>query len=95
MAWGGKVGRMSVKVRNHFLRTSNRRLPTKENPLGVPRAVMKQLAAERLPAEAINGRLQELLAGFRGGYTEESAVIRCHCSNPPEACDAASGGSSN
>jgi len=33
MAWGGKVGRMSVKVRNHFLRTSNRRLPPRENPL--------------------------------------------------------------
>jgi len=61
MAWGGKVGRMSEKVRRHFLRTSNRRLPPRENPLGVPRAVMKALQREQLPAEAINGRLQELL----------------------------------
>ena len=61
MAWGGKVGRMSEKVRRHFLRTSNRRLPLRENPLGVPRAVMKALQQEQLPAEAINGRLQELL----------------------------------
>jgi hypothetical protein len=61
VAWGGKVGRMSVKVRTHFLRTSNRRLPQKENPLGVPRAVMKVLQQEQLPADAINGRLQELL----------------------------------
>ena len=61
MAWGGKVGRMSERVRRHFLRASNRRLPMKENPLGVPRAVMKMLQQEQLPAEAINGRLQELL----------------------------------
>lgn len=59
MAWGGKVGRMSVKVRSHFLRTSNRRLPAKENPLGVPRAVMKTLQQEHLPAEAFNLRLQQ------------------------------------
>ena len=61
MAWGGKVGRMSERVRKHFLRTSNRRLPMKENPLGVPRSVMKTLQQEQLPADAINGRLQELL----------------------------------
>jgi hypothetical protein len=61
MAWGGKVGRMSERVRRHFLRNANRRLPPKENPLGVPRAVMKTLQQEQLPAGAINARLQELL----------------------------------
>jgi hypothetical protein len=49
MAWGGKVGRMSVKVRTHFLRTSNRRLPMRENPLGVPTLAMRQLQELRLP----------------------------------------------
>ena len=63
MAWGGKVGRMSEKVRRHFLRTSNRRLPPRENPLGVPRAVMKALARERLPSDVavFDLRLQQLL----------------------------------
>jgi len=61
--WGGKVGRMSVKVRSHFLRTSNRRLPPSENPLGIKRAIMKQLAAENLPSDVdvFNARLQQLL----------------------------------
>ena len=79
------------------MRLSHKRfyLPPPENPHGVPRAVMKQLAAERLPAEAINGRLQELLAGFRGGYTEEVLQFDATASKPPEACDAVSGGSSN
>jgi|SRR5262245_19688325 len=79
------------------LKQSHRRfyLVPPENPHGVPRAVMKQLAAERLPAEAINGRLQELLAGFRGGYTEEVLQFDATASKPPEACDAVSGGSSN
>jgi len=58
---------MSVKVRTHFLRTSNRRLPQKENPLGVPRAVMKALAAEHLPADQLNPRLQELLNEYKHG----------------------------
>jgi hypothetical protein len=64
MAWGGKVGRMSVKVRNHFLRTSNRALPPRENPLGVPRWVMKALQRETLAGDqrAYNLRLQQLLA---------------------------------
>jgi len=51
MAWGGKVGRMSVKVRNHFLRTSNRRLPEPDLPAGgiVPRSVMRELQLAQLP----------------------------------------------
>lgn len=63
MAWGGKVGRMSVKVRSHFLRTSNRRLPPQENPHGVPRRIMKALAAECLPSDVavFDLRLQQLL----------------------------------
>jgi hypothetical protein len=68
MAWGGKVGRMSVKVRNHFLRTSTRALPPRENPLGVPRAVMKALMAEQLPSDVdvFNAKLQELLNHQKG-----------------------------
>jgi hypothetical protein len=64
MAWGGKVGRMSIKVRSHFLRTSNRRLPVKENPLGVPRAVMKVLQQQTLAGDQrpYDLRLQQLLA---------------------------------
>jgi len=63
MAWGGKVGRMSERVRKQFLRTSNRRLPPKENPLGVPRAVMKALVREHLATDvdAFNEKLQQLL----------------------------------
>jgi len=61
MAWGGKVGRMSERVRKSFLRTSNRRLPPKENPLGVSRAVTKALAREHLPTDvdAFNTKLQQ------------------------------------
>jgi hypothetical protein len=68
MAWGGKVGRMSEKVRKHFLRTSNRALPPRENPLGVPRAVMKALMAEQLPSDVdvFNAKLQELLNHQKG-----------------------------
>jgi hypothetical protein len=54
-----KLGHSGVKMRNHTMRP--RPLPPRENPLGVPRAVMKQLAAEQLPADKINARLQELL----------------------------------
>jgi hypothetical protein len=71
MAWGGKVGRMSIKVRNQFLRTSNRRLPAKENPLGVPRAVMKILQQQTLAGDQrpYDLRLRQLLAldQFEGG----------------------------
>jgi hypothetical protein len=54
---------MSEKMRKHFLRNSNRRLPMRENPLGVPRRVMKALAAERLPSDVVvfDLRLQQLL----------------------------------
>jgi len=54
---------MSERVRKSFLRTSNRRLPPKENPLGVSRAVMKALAREHLPTDvdAFNTKLQQLL----------------------------------
>jgi hypothetical protein len=63
MAWGGKVGRMSEKVRRHFFRHFNRRLPPRENPLGVPRRVMKALAAEHLPSDVavFDLHLQRLL----------------------------------
>jgi hypothetical protein len=61
--WGGKAGRMSVKVRNHFLRTSNRRLPPPENPHGIPRTIMKALQLETLAGDqrSYDLRLQQLL----------------------------------
>jgi hypothetical protein len=65
MAFGGTGrGRMSEKMRKHFLRTANRRLPPQENPHGVPRRVMKALAAECLPSNVavFDLRLQRLLA---------------------------------
>src|SRR5262245_21199717 len=68
MAFGGTGrGRMSEKVRRHFLRTSNRKLPPRDNPLGVPRAVMKGLSLEGLSNApvfnwpAFDLRLQQLL----------------------------------
>ena len=67
--WGGKVGRMSVKVRSHFLRTSNRRLPPQENPHGVPRTIMKALQLETLAGDPrpYDLRLQQLLAEHKHG----------------------------
>jgi len=69
MAWGGKVGRMSAKVRNHFLRHTHRRLPLRENPLGIPRSIMRRLSEEQLSSDpiAFNARLQELLAAHKHG----------------------------
>lgn len=67
MAWGGKFSRMTTKQRQHFLRTANRRLPQKDNPLGIPSVVMKVLGREGLPPtkEAYVQRLNELLAAYK------------------------------
>jgi hypothetical protein len=67
MAWGGKVSRMSERVRRHFLRNSHRRLPRRDSPFGVPTQVMKALAAEQLPPskKAYAERLQELLDAYK------------------------------
>jgi hypothetical protein len=67
MAWGGKVSRMSEKVRRHFLRHTHRRLPPKENPHGVPSTVMKTLQTEGLSSDPVlfNKRLQELLNAYQ------------------------------
>ena len=68
MAWGGKFTRMTIKQRSHFLRSSNRRLPTPDlpDPRGVPRSVMKTLALEGWSSDPVlfNKRLQELLAAY-------------------------------
>jgi hypothetical protein len=60
MAWGGKYGgRMSVKQRSHFFRSSNRRLPPPPDP---ERDVLKQLGRAQLPLskEAYQARYNEL-----------------------------------
>jgi hypothetical protein len=56
-----KLGHSGVKVRNHTMRP--RPLPPRENPLGVPRAIQKELSKQNLPpnVDAYNARLQELL----------------------------------
>jgi hypothetical protein len=58
MAWPGKV-----RLTSKFIKFMRRRhwLPRKDDPRGVPYKVMKQLASERLPAEMVNKRLQELM----------------------------------
>jgi hypothetical protein len=68
MSWGGKIQtRMGIKQRNNFFRHSNRALPPKENPLGVPRAIMKVLSQEQLSSDpvAFNARLQQLLKAYK------------------------------
>jgi len=67
MAWGGKVSRMSEKVRKHFLRNTHRSLPQPDNPHGVPSTVMKTLQTEGLSRDPVlfNKRLQELLNAYR------------------------------
>ncbi len=61
MGWGGKA-RIKSKVVRQRLRTYHATRP--ENPHGVPSAVMKGLAALRIPnadKELYGQRLQELL----------------------------------
>ena len=49
MAWGGKPKtRMTEKERKHFLKNTHRSLPQRENPHGVPKAIMKQISQEGL-----------------------------------------------
>jgi hypothetical protein len=66
MAWGGKTKtRMTEKQRKHFLKTTHRRLPPVDNPFGIPRKVLEQLASESLPdKESYSRRLNELLSAI-------------------------------
>jgi hypothetical protein len=56
-----KLGHSGMKVRNHTMRP--RPLPPKENPLGVPKVVMKALQQETLAGDQrpYSLRLQQLL----------------------------------
>jgi hypothetical protein len=58
---------MTELQRKRFLRNSHRRLPAKENPLGVPKAVMKALQWQTLSFDKreYEQRLQELLAAYK------------------------------
>jgi hypothetical protein len=69
MAWGGKHSRMTMKQRKHFLRSSNRALSRVDPAGGIPRVVLKALAAARLPSDptVIEAKLQELLLKHNGG----------------------------
>jgi len=65
MSWAGKPSSQQKTAASFRSRRQPRPLPPSENPAGIPRAVMKQLAEERLPVDAFNARLQELLAAYK------------------------------
>jgi hypothetical protein len=56
-----KLGHTAVKLRNHAMRS--RPLPPRENPMGVPKAVMRALQQETLAGDLrpYSVRLQQLL----------------------------------
>jgi len=68
MAWSGKPTSRDKRRASLASRRLMRPLPPRENPLGVPRAVMKELAAENLESDPVvwNARLQELLQEHKG-----------------------------
>ena len=68
MAFGGTGrGRMSEKMRKHFLRTANRRLPPPDDH-GVPHRIQRQLSQEGLSGcqmfdlQSFDLRMQQLLS---------------------------------
>jgi len=69
LAWGGKIStRMTPQQRQHFFKTSNRSLPPVDNPHGIPRAVLNQLASENIAdKQTYTQRLNELLAERKTG----------------------------
>ncbi len=61
-----KSGNALARVRQALSKSHRMyRLPPRENPIGVPRDVMKRLAQARLPCDVIvyDNKLQELLGG--------------------------------
>jgi len=69
MAWAGKASSKQKTIASIKSRRHPRPLPPPENPLGVPRAVMKRISLERLSDDpvAFNTRLQQLLAEHEHG----------------------------
>jgi hypothetical protein len=67
MAWAGKASSAQKTLLSHKSRRLPRPLPPPENPLGVPKAVMKALSQEQLSSDpvAFNARLQELLQAYK------------------------------
>jgi len=68
MAWGGKISPRQRTLLSHKSRQlPSRAPPPPENPLGIPKAVMKTLSQEGLSADPVrfNARLQELLAAYK------------------------------
>jgi hypothetical protein len=66
MAWGGRSGRLSGRFVKGMFRKW-RQPPLREDPNGIPRAVMKGLAWETLPLdkETYQRKLQELLQAYQ------------------------------
>jgi hypothetical protein len=69
MSWAGKPSSRQKTAASLKSRQQPRSLPPKENPAGVSRAIMRQLAAEGLSSDpvAFNARLQELLLKDNNG----------------------------
>jgi hypothetical protein len=63
MAWAGKPSAKQKTAASIRSRTAPKPLPPRENPEGIPSAVMRTLANEGLSNDpaAFNRRLQELL----------------------------------
>jgi hypothetical protein len=61
-----KSGNALARVRQALAKSHKMyRLPPRENPIGVPRAIMQKLSAARLPCDVMvyDNKLQELLGG--------------------------------
>jgi hypothetical protein len=67
MAWAGKASGKQKTILSIKSRRLPRPLPPPENPLGVPRAIMRVLSQEQLSSDpvAFNARLQELLQAYK------------------------------
>jgi hypothetical protein len=66
MSWAGKPSSQQKTAASLKSRRQPKPLPPPENPLGVPRAIMKQLAQENLTSDPVlwNRRLAELLSAY-------------------------------
>jgi len=66
MAWRNNA-RLSHKQLKGMFRKWREPIPDLTPGGIVPRSVMRQIQRERLPADAINARLQQLLAAYHNG----------------------------
>jgi hypothetical protein len=68
MSWTGKPTAAQKTAASIRSRKAKRSLPPKDDPRGVPKAIMRQLQAEGISDKVMyNRRLQELLAVHKQG----------------------------